>query len=351
MCATRPTNLRPLKGTNSTRCWTRSAFEVRDPLGNGLRTIFKRNRAPWVIWTLLCQPSQAQLALSLYMRLQLFNLGLTKPLPQSKSQKLPCSVPMMSIIIRKLLLLAVLVTYIHGVRGKPDFSSITGMKFHRPTAEEMQRAHEAFSSQGLQNKTAMRYVKRSEAKTTPIKLRDVSTSQLQQAKALVAAAQASQAAYNKWNIENPHFNNYTHKKAREASLQRRENGMSPPNFSQEILDAIRLVGDVDAQDMHNNGTLPNYDGDAKMQTHTSNIDTNFYRNGTSKRAGSGSWMGQMQHVGTQPFGGDSTYEVSFTRDARCLHMLSLIGLAQCHGLRRRWGRRGRRHRRHQQGHL
>jgi hypothetical protein len=220
----------------------------------------------------------------------------------------------MGIIIRRLLLLAVLVTYIHRVCGKTDFSSITGMKFRQPTAEEMQRAHEAFSSQVLQNKTAMRYVKRSEAKPAPIKLRGVSMSQLQQAKALVAAAQASQAAYNKWNIENPRFN-YTHKKAGEASLQRRENGMSPPNYSQEILDAIRLVGDADAQDMHNNGTLPNYDSDAKMQTHTSNIDT---RNRTSKRAGGGSWMGQMQRVGTQPFGDDSTYEVSFTRDARVL---------------------------------
>jgi hypothetical protein len=225
---------------------------------------------------------------------------------------------MMGAFIQKLLLLAVLVTYIHGVCGKTGFSSITGMKFHQPSAEEMQRAHEAFLSQGLHNQTAMRYVKKSEAKPATIKLRDVSPSQLQQAKALVAAAQASQAAYNKWNIENPSFNNYRHKKAGEASPQRRDNGMSPPNFSQEILDAIRLVGDVDAQDMHNNGTLPNYVGDTKMKTHTANIDTNFYWNGTSKRAGGGGWMGQMLHVGTQPFGGDPSYQVSFTRGASVL---------------------------------
>jgi hypothetical protein len=222
---------------------------------------------------------------------------------------------MMGTFTQKLLLLAVLVSYIHGVWGKTEISSITGMKFHQPSAEEMQRAHEAFSSQGLHNQTAMRYVKRSEAKPAAIKPRDVSPAQLQQAKALVAAAQASQAAYNKWNIENPSFNIYRHKKAGEASPQRRDNGMSPPNFSQEILNAIKLVGDVDAQDMHNNGTLPNYDGDTKMKTHTANIDTNFYRNGTSKRASGGGWMGQMQHVGTQPFSGDPSYQVSFTRGA------------------------------------
>jgi hypothetical protein len=48
--------------------------------------------------------------------------------------------------------------------------------------------------------------------------------------------------------------------------------------------------------MHNNGTLPNYVGDTKMKTHTANIDTNFYWNGTSKRASGGGWMGQMLHV-------------------------------------------------------
>jgi hypothetical protein len=72
---------RPLRGTSSTRCWTRSAFEFREPLEDGLRTIFKRNRAPLGDLDPPCQPSQAQLALSLSMRLRLFNLRLTKPTP------------------------------------------------------------------------------------------------------------------------------------------------------------------------------------------------------------------------------------------------------------------------------
>lgn len=140
--------------------------------------------------------------------------------------------------------------------------------------------------------------------------RNVTLGQLDQARALVAAAQASQATYNRWNMENPRFNNYYHRQSGgKWSPKRRENDLSPPKFSDEVIEAIRLIGDIDAEDMLKNGTFPNYENDDRFNTHNYSY-TNYQSGaGAKEKRASGPWLGQIKHNGSIPFGGDASYQV------------------------------------------
>lgn len=251
------------------------------------------------------------------------------------------------------------VVSILGLRGqpvsatKPELSEIK-VNSYKPTAQDLLQVHQAFlaSQQSLQNQTASREPPPS---TTNIILRNVTSQELNDARTLVAAAHASQAAYNKWNMENPHFNHYVFKgpgdsaptKDTKRNTKNRAPEMKIPKFSQETLDAIKLVGDVDAQDLHNNGTLQRLQGErdhcfqAQFKPPTMDTFLPGGGGGGSKRGpqiGTDEWWYEMvdHSKASQPFGGNDSYKVNrhnfITYLQLTLLILFIIGLAECQGL-------------------
>lgn len=223
---------------------------------------------------------------------------------------------------QRLLLLLTLVVclYLGSARAKPEPITRLNDTFYEPTPQDMQKVHQQFldSKKKLNQAAPPR-----PAIAQTILLRNVTTDEFSAAKKLVADAHARQAVYNKWNVENPRRNQYTLKKAG-TEQHKRSGDLSPPTFSQEELDAVKLVGDIETQEMHNNGTLRRYHDDHKMyhekrQENKKPTDTNLIPANRLADTSGESWMGQVDHSqSSQPFGGDSSYKVS-----KCLPKLEM----------------------------
>lgn len=215
---------------------------------------------------------------------------------------------------QRLLLLLTLVAclYVGCAKANPEPISRLNDTFYEPTLQDMQKVHKEFL---YSKKTLNQTAPPRPAVAQTILLRNVTANEFSSAKKLVADVHARQAVYNKWNIENPRRNQYTLKEAR-AEHHKRSSDLSPPTFSQEELDAIRLVGDVETQEMHNNGTLQRYHDDHKRyherrQEKKRSADTNLVPVNTHADLSGESWIGQVDHSqSSQPFGGDSSYKVS-----------------------------------------
>ncbi|KAL2017482.1 hypothetical protein VTK56DRAFT_2078 [Thermocarpiscus australiensis] len=157
---------------------------------------------------------------------------------------------------------------------------------------------------------------RTSVPTKPAGALNVTSATLQQARSLVAAAHASQAAYNKDLLAHPRFNTYRsrHGNSTRAAKKRAKRAVTPqPSFSDEVLEAIKLVGQADALAMAQNNTLLKPIPKMTFTNTTRGPNrgySNFKPSGTtSKRDNPPYWVGQMDHLGTQPFGGDSSYQV------------------------------------------
>jgi hypothetical protein len=146
--------------------------------------------------------------------------------------------------------------------------------------------------------------------------------EIRQARVLVAAAHASQAAYNKDRIKHPNFNNYHSRHGNStASTSSRAKKRSPqdavphPVFSDETLKAIKPVGMADSIALAKNGTRARPASSSNSTTRrtgsgTTGGYTNFKPNGHQKRDVDATyWLPDMDHLGTQPFGGDDSYQV------------------------------------------
>lgn len=227
----------------------------------------------------------------------------------------------MTHIVRRLILSLALALWFYGgiARGaKPEHLSRMNARFYKPTAAEMQHLHDAFiADQKKTNRTVTPSSARVNGDSNV--LRNVTERELGHARALVKAAHTTQAAYNKWNIENPRTNNY-HLKKQGHVQKKSKDAMVPPKFSQEVLDAIKLVGDVDAKDMCNNGTLQSLHDDirahiqSRMKLKTRSVKNNLTSDEAMQTAATGGWwLGQLDHSkSSQPFGGDSSYKVELS---------------------------------------
>ena len=144
---------------------------------------------------------------------------------------------------------------------------------------------------------------------------------IRQARSLVAAAHASQAAYNADMLAHPRFNTYRsrHGTSGTSAKKRAKRNETPhPVLTDDVLAAIKLVGHADAVAMARNNTLfqPIDPRLASYATRSSQRgDSHFKPNATAvKRDNPAYWVGQMDHLGTQPFGGDSSYKVRQLND-------------------------------------
>jgi hypothetical protein len=190
-----------------------------------------------------------------------------------------------------------------GVSNVRTEISAIHANFYEPSPEDLENVHRAFLRQNHDTKQVRSPPKRDVAQVKP---RAVSAAQLTAARALVASAQASQEVYNKWNTENPRFNLYRHKQPGEHAT-RQDGAMPIPVLSEETLEAIRVVGDVDAQDMVNSGSFPNY-ADDRFKAHLKQQSSPFPSKNKRDNSG-GYWLGKVNHGGTMPFGSNSSYKV------------------------------------------
>lgn len=186
----------------------------------------------------------------------------------------------------------------------PDFSNL---KFYQSTEQDLRAVEEANQRYWASNAAQQK----DRTTNSPPRWRTAYTANIQAARALVTKAEAPQAAYNKWNIENPRFNVYGHKGAAgsDSGPQRRDpaNDIAIPKLSQETIAALELLGEIEAQEMHDNGTFPDYN-EARFRSH--GLESKRGSSGNiTKRATGGYWLSQVAHDGTMPFSGDSSYRV------------------------------------------
>jgi hypothetical protein len=84
---------------------------------------------------------------------------------------------------------------------------------------------------------------------------------------------------------------------------------SRPVFDQATLDAIELVGNFDAQNMIDNGTLPNYVNSSNIATLKSRV---IGRENMTKQQDTNPhswWPRNVDHTGHMAFGDNSSYKV------------------------------------------
>lgn len=148
---------------------------------------------------------------------------------------------------------------------------------------------------------------------------DVTSDQVKRANALVNAAHESQAAYNLYRANNTRRNTNLSKKsavARAAKEKRDKGAVVEPMHSKEVMEAVRLLGDIDALAKSQNGTL------IKDYPPHNNTTDRFTRPNQKFSAGdkletrvnnNRFWMANMNHLGIQPYGGDTSYEVRLLR--------------------------------------
>lgn len=147
---------------------------------------------------------------------------------------------------------------------------------------------------------------------SPTTSANATQAEIASARALVADIHASQAVYNKWRLANPNFNTYRSKTSAGTSMSKvRRDEVSPPSLSPEALAAIQLIGHVDATAKAKNGTLIQPINFNTTYATNHKAGTTSFKPGRShsKRDAADFWMANMDHLGTQPFGGDSSYVV------------------------------------------
>ena len=193
----------------------------------------------------------------------------------------------------------------NGLQQDHELSSLRNVEFYQPTNADLERLRQARAS----SNEAVSQVNSSSNpvnKTKPESLHGVTDSQIRDARAVVADAHATQAAYNKWLIENPRRNIYKHRQP-DQPLTRRDNAMEVPTFSDEVFKAIRLVGDADAWDMYLNKTLPVLSQKQRTPRGSSHQRNVADQNDVPDLGAY--WLGRVNHTGTMPFGNDSSYQV------------------------------------------
>ncbi|KAI0452791.1 pectate lyase superfamily protein-domain-containing protein [Xylaria acuta] len=211
-----------------------------------------------------------------------------------------------------LLLLSSLCLPITGLSGPVEgISSLENVDFLKPSPAALDKIREAHRA-AVQVAQSKRSLERPRPVRNPVIRRHVvGRDELAAARKLVDQAALEQSAFNEWTINNPRKNNYHHKTPGEQPVRRR--GAPPrPIFNQATLDAVKLVGDVDAQDMFDNGTFPDYANDSRMRSHgTFDGDDGAASKGnlTKRQNEGGWWLGRLDHTGSMPFGGNSSYRV------------------------------------------
>lgn len=130
-----------------------------------------------------------------------------------------------------------------------------------------------------------------------------STEALARARKIVADAQKKMKVANKARVDNPKRNNYSLKP---GSLSGRRADAAAAAFivTDEIAAAAALVAEADAAAELKNGTLQTDYSFAE----TLGLKYGNERRDKAKRDGD-YWMGKLDNLGTQPFGGDSSYKV------------------------------------------
>jgi hypothetical protein len=111
---------------------------------------------------------------------------------------------------------------------------------------------------------------------------NVSTSEYQNARALVDQALKDWAVYNKARFERPARNKYTLRPENPTESQVQD---ANPHITKEITDAAALIAEINVAKTMANVSRP-----------TSQAANKF-------------WMEGVDHLGTQPYGGDSSYKV------------------------------------------
>ena len=129
-----------------------------------------------------------------------------------------------------------------------------------------------------------------------IKRQNVSSSALNEAQKLVAAAVAQQGEYNAYRVANPRRNNYYSKQERSARRGKRSNEPSAPILNSTIRAAAALLAEHTAAAKALNGTLHRkYDQPSSLPPVDDDVSSNL-----TKRAGSGYWLADIKHNGLAP---------------------------------------------------
>lgn len=127
---------------------------------------------------------------------------------------------------------------------------------------------------------------------------NVTLTTIQIARAIVADAIKKVSIANKARVENPIGNTYTLKPSSAAKVRR--DAPSLFDVTPEIAAACALIAEIDAAAQAANGTL---------HTDYSAIIPGHKRGVLEGRTASNYWMANLQNLGTQPFGNDTTYQV------------------------------------------
>jgi len=133
-----------------------------------------------------------------------------------------------------------------------------------------------------------------------------STTSLAQARVLIAAAIQNVTVSNKARVDNPRGNIYTTKPSTSSKFRRDTNTTV---VTPEVASAAALLAEADAAERAKNGTL--HRDYSEVFALWNKADSS----GLSKRATNNGtwWLEGIEHLGTQPFGGNSSYKVcSFT---------------------------------------
>lgn len=130
----------------------------------------------------------------------------------------------------------------------------------------------------------------------PSAVPNATAQEIQDARELVAAAHASQAAYNTYQLANPRRNMYGPEDPA-ASRVKRDDQVPMPTLSVEVQQAVKLVSHVDDSIRHQNGTLllP-ISHELPPQYQDQGPTSSFKPSGSpTKRTASDFWMENVDH--------------------------------------------------------
>jgi hypothetical protein len=130
----------------------------------------------------------------------------------------------------------------------------------------------------------------------PTSIPNATVQEIQDARKLVAAAHASQAAYNTYRLANPLRNIYGPDDSA-AGKVKRDDPVPMPTFSDVILQAVKLVSHADDIIKHQNGTLLLPTSHELPPQHPGQGPTSSFKPSSSadKRTASGFWMENVDH--------------------------------------------------------
>jgi hypothetical protein len=197
-------------------------------------------------------------------------------------------------------------------------SSITYRKLPRQTLAPSVMSSLDISRSAQVLKTASSTIRAATSSPAiPSQFASVPAESVQKARALVAKAHEPQAAYNSYQADNPRRNTWRSKKSSEAQAaraKRSEDAVAQPVFSQEVKDAIKLLGYVDARTRAAHGSLQKTPSPHRTNSYTNYKSTGKIHSRNMLEARTNNdyfWMPNMDHLGTQPCGGNSSYPVRF----------------------------------------